>query len=127
MTLPLVAEINPVYYRQMQEQAPERLRIKVTGFSRDWYFWRDDRKATVTAEVKAVVKSTSGITVGSRVYFEYTIFTPSRPGWTGPRPMPVLEPGAEYDFFAERTGVDKTKGIILTPAARGYSFESLIE
>lgn len=121
------AEISPAYYRQMQQQAPERLRVRVVSFSRDWLFWRSERKATVTADVTAVMKSATGISPGNRVYFEYTIFTPPAGGWTGPRPMPQLQEGTEYDFFGERAGVDKARGIILTPAARGYSFESLID
>jgi hypothetical protein len=122
----LFAEISPVYYKEMQEKAPERLRIKVTDFSRDWYFWRSERKVKVTAEVVRVVKSATGITTGSRVFFEYVIFPPPGEGWAGPRPMPELAEGSEYDFFGERVDADKTKGIILAPTARGYSFESLL-
>ncbi len=122
----LFAEISPVYYKEMQEKAPERLRIKVTDFSRDWYFWRSERKVKVSAEVVRVIKSASGITAGNRVFFEYVIFSPPGDGWAGPRPMPELTEGVEYDFFGERVDVDKAKGIVLTPTARGYSFESLL-
>lgn len=124
---PVIAEIPPQYYREMQEKAPERLKIRVTGVSRDWYFWRDERKVSVTAEVVTVVRSASGVSKGNTVYFEYTIFSPPSHGWSGPRPMPLLSAGAEYDFFGERQGVAKGKGIILTPTARGYSFESLLD
>ena len=122
----LFAEISPVYYREMQEKASERLKIKVVDFSRDWYFWRSERKATVVAEVTAVVKSKSGITPGNRVRIEYVIFYPPSNGWAGPRPMPELQEGGEYDFFGERTDVTRDKGILLEPGARGYSFESLL-
>ncbi|MFO1524947.1 MAG: hypothetical protein U1F16_03120 [Turneriella sp.] len=44
----------------------------------------------------------------------------------GPRPMPPLKEEHEYDFFGDKTGVTKDKGIILIPKARGYSFESLL-
>jgi hypothetical protein len=122
----IFAEISPTYYREMQQKAPEQLRIKVVDFSRDWYFWRSERKAKVIAEVTAVVKSATGLAKGNRVYFEYVIVTPPGGGWAGPRSMPELSEGAEYDFFGERVDANKDKGIILTPTARGYSFESLL-
>lgn len=125
--VPVMAELPPQYYREMQEKAAERLKIRVTGVSRDWYFWRNERKVSVSAEVVNVVRSASGIGKGDIVSFEYTIFSPPSHGWVGPRPMPLLAAGAEYDFFGERQGVAKDKGIVLTPTARGYSFESLIE
>lgn len=125
--VPLFAEISPVYYREMQQQAPEQLKIRVVSVSRDWFFWRSERKTMVHANVTAVVKSASGIAAGNTVYFEYMVFTPPRGGWTGPRPMPVLEQGSEYDFFGEKVNVTKDKGIVLNPTARGYSFESLLE
>lgn len=40
--------------------------------------------------------------------------------------MPPLKEEHEYDFFGDKTGVTKDKGIILIPKARGYSFESLL-
>lgn len=123
----LFAEINPLYYRQMQESAGERLKIRVSQVSRDWYFWRSTRKVSVDAEVVAVGKTATGIAPGNRIYFEYEIFTPPADGWVGPRPMPPLFAGKEYDFFGERVGVAKDKGIILNPGARGYSFESLLD
>jgi hypothetical protein len=121
----LFAEINPMYYREMQEKAPERLRIRPTDVSRDWYFWRRTRKVKVEAEVISVVKSAAGLSKGNKVYFEYETYEPEQ-GWAGPRPMPLLEEGVECDFFGEKTGVNKKKGVILEPGARGYSFDSLL-
>lgn len=40
--------------------------------------------------------------------------------------MPPLKEEHEYDFFGDKTGVTKDKGIILIPKARGYSFENLL-
>lgn len=125
-TAVLFAEINPMYYREMQEKAPERLRIKPTDVSRDWYFWRNERKVRVKAQVVKVLKSAAGLAAGNQVYFEYVMFEPPSDGWVGPRPMPLLQEGVEVDFFGEKTETRKDKGIVLNPTARGYSFDSLL-
>jgi len=122
----VAAEISPVYYREMQQKAPERLRVRVTAFSLDGSAGQSERKASVSAEVTGIKKTSARLKKGNLVYFEYIIFSPER-GWAGPRPMPELTEGQEYDFFGERVGVNKAKGVILKPTARGYSFESLIE
>lgn len=123
---PAFAEIHPKYYQEMQRSAPEKLRIRVEKISDEccWFFC-DKYQTRVTAIIMRVNKSAAGLQVGNHVYFEYEIFKP-REGWVRPRPMPVLKKGEEYDFFGSKTDVQKDKGIILSPEARGYSFESLI-
>lgn len=121
----LRAELPPQYYREMQQRAPELLRIRTTSVSRDWLFWRSERKISVRAQVTGVTRSASGVNTGNSIYFEYVVFTPARGGWAGPRPMPLLTEGVECDFFGERVTVAKDKGIVLTPTARGFSFEAL--
>lgn len=123
---PLFAEIQSKYYEEMQRNAPEKLRIRVEKIDDEWcWFFCDKYQTRVTAIIMRVNKSAAGLQIGNRVYFEYEIFKPSR-GWVGPRPMPVLKKGEEYDFFGSKIDVHKDKGIILSPEARGYSFESLI-
>ncbi|MBV6493344.1 MAG: hypothetical protein LDLANPLL_01360 [Turneriella sp.] len=122
----LGAEIHPKYYREMQQNAPEDLRLKILDVSRDWRFWSDTRHVKVKAVVVEVNKSKVGLTPATQVFFEYDVFTPSG-GWAGPRPMPLLEENSVTDFFGERIGVDKKRGVILRPTARGYSFERVGE
>lgn len=123
---PLYSEIQSKYYEEMQRNAPEKLRIRVEKVDDDccWFFC-DKYQTRVTAIIMRVNKSAAGLQIGNRVYFEYEIFKP-RQGWVGPRPMPVLKKGEEYDFFGSKTDAHKDKGVILSPDARGYSFESLI-
>lgn len=124
ITLALHAEIHPKYYREMQQNAPEDLRLKIIDVSRDWRFWSDTRHVKVKAVVVEVKKSQVGLTPNTHVFFEYDVFTPSG-GWVGPRPMPLLEENSTTDFFGERIDVDKKRGVILRPTARGYSFDRI--
>ena len=120
------AEISPKYYREWQQQAPERLRIKIEKVESDPCNDCDRFKTRVNAEVVRVIRSKAGLRTGNKIFMEYEVFVPRR-GWVGPRPMPVLNVGTEYDFFGSKTDVNKEKGVIVTPGARGYSFDSLIE
>lgn len=121
----LFAEINPRYYVEMQKKSPERLRITVTQVKNEPCDNCETFKTQVTAVVTKVIGTKSKIKKGRAVRFSYDIFRP-REGWVGPRPMPQLEQGKEYDFFGSKTGIDSEKRVLLLPGARGYSFDSLI-
>jgi hypothetical protein len=120
----LSAEIAPEYYAQMQAGATEQLRITPVDVSRDWYFWRSVRKVKVRAKVVSVTKSSLGLKPGQMIYFEYETYSPSA-GWAGPRPMPLLTEGAEYDFYGEAGDSRLAADVVLNPVARGYSFEKV--
>jgi len=121
----LFAEINPRYYLEMQQKAPEQLRIRVTHIKNEPCDDCETFKTEVRAVVTKVIRTKSKLKNGREVMLSYEIFRP-RAGWAGPRPMPLLEKGREYDFFGSNDGVDDKKRIQLTPGARGYSFDSLI-
>lgn len=122
---PLPAEIAREHYEAMQRKSGEHLRIRVDKIDNEWCIVCSKYQSRIYATVVAVTRSASGISSGNKVFFEYTVQKP-RPDVAGPRPMPPLKEEHEYDFFGDKTGVTKDKGIILIPKARGYSFESLL-
>jgi hypothetical protein len=121
----LFAEINPRYYVEMQKKSPERLRIKVTQVKNEPCDNCETFKTEVTAVVTKAIRTKSKLKKGREVTFSYSVFRP-RKGWAGPRPMPQLEQGKEYDFFGSKTAVDAEGRVELLPGARGYSFDSLV-
>ena len=121
----LFAEINPRYYVEMQKKSPERLRIKVTQVKNEPCDNCETFKTEVKAVVTKVTRTKSKLKKGREVTFSYSVFRP-RAGWAGPRPMPQLEQGKEYDFFGSKTAVGGDGRVELLPGARGYSFDSLI-
>lgn len=123
--MPLVAEINPRYYREMQKKAPEQLRLRVDSVESDPCNNCETFKTRVSATVTKVVRSKSGMKRNQSVWIEYEVYQP-RAGWAGPRPMPALRENEDCDFFGRKTGTDSKKRIILDPGARGYSFQSLL-
>ncbi len=121
----LFAEINPRYYVEMQKKSPERLRIMITQVKNEPCDNCETFKTEVTAVVTKVIRTKSKLKKGREVTFSYSVFRP-RAGWAGPRPMPQLEQGKEYDFFGSKSGVDDDRRVKLEPGARGYSFDSLV-
>lgn len=122
----LFAEINPRYYVEMQKKSPERLRIRVTQVNNEPCDNCETFKTEVQAVVTKTIRTKSKIKKGREVTFSYTVFRP-REGWVGPRPMPQLEQGKEYDFFGSKSGVDAQMRVRLEPGARGYSFDSIVD
>jgi len=110
------AEIQPKYYKQYQEQAPEYVTIKVISVSRDWKIFSSRRTVTVEARVITVQRTRSGLKENDTITIRYIHFTPSR-GWVGPRPIPLLEEEKTYPAFLKKSGEKHYE-----PAARGYSF-----
>jgi hypothetical protein len=110
------AEINPKYYKQYQEQAPEYITMQVISVNKDWRFFSSRRTVIVEARVITVQRTHSGLKEDDSITIRYIHFTPSR-GWAGPRPIPLLEEEKSYPAFLKKSGEKHYE-----PAARGYSF-----
>lgn len=115
------AEIAPRYYTEMQETAPEHLEIQVTKVNRGLRVFGGNQPVTVTAVVREVRQSQTGLQVGQTIRIQYTHFKPNR-RWVGPRPIPLLEKGRTYPAFLSWSDDEQ----VYRPAARGASFEPLI-
>ncbi|MCB1175663.1 MAG: hypothetical protein KDK39_18960 [Leptospiraceae bacterium] len=117
----LAAEIPPRYYQQAQDSAPEYLEIEVLDVSKDWYFWRSAREITLQARVLAVHRSASGLKADQLITIRY-LHKPLPDNTVGPSPIPILTVGTRTPAWLKKSGVTMTEGIILTSAARGYTF-----
>ncbi|MBR56759.1 MAG: hypothetical protein CMH54_01740 [Myxococcales bacterium] len=110
------AVINPKLLKQAQNNAPEQLilqvlKVTVDKKGRDW-------KVLATARVQEVKASRSGLKVGAEITIRYTSRRPpERPGWTGPKPTPVLSKGL-IGAYLNGPGRDGA----YRPAARSRSF-----
>jgi hypothetical protein len=126
---PSQAEIEPKYYRAWQNKAPEVLTIRVGEVrpvvtsephrSGDGLLIRT--RVDAEATVEKVERSASGLKPGDVIRIRYTA-TRADPPIAGPRPLPVLKRGETYPAFL--LGVSKG---LYAPAAKGASFEPLIE
>ncbi len=120
-TVPLAAEIAPEEYQRMQLGSDEHLEILVRSVSKKSWLFSRDTDVTVKAEVLVVHRSSTGLSEGDQISITYTS-TKLAKGWAGPRPIPILKRESETSAFlafdAERN--------VYVPAARGYSFESLL-
>lgn len=119
--LPLAAEIAPEEYRKMQLSSDEHLEILVRSVSKRSGLFSRDTNVTVKAEVLVVHRSRSGLSEGDQITIAYTS-TKLAKGWAGPRPIPILKRKNETSAFL---AFDAEKNVYV-PAARGYSFESLL-
>lgn len=126
---PTLAEIEPKYYREWQAKAPEVLQIRVDEVhpvvTSERLLTGDDMlirtRVDAEATVEAVKRSASGLRPGDKIHIRY-VSTRAEPPMPGPRPIPVLKPGKSYPAFL--LGVSKG---LYAPAAKGASFEPLIE
>ncbi len=118
----LTAEINPVEYEKMQKAAPEQLIITVLRVtSRPQSLFSATKDVSANVRVDSVISSATGLSEGDTITIEYTSFKPGR-GWVGPRPIPPLKKGESYPAFL----IYDSESIAYIPAARGYSFSSLL-
>lgn len=126
---PSLAEIEPKYYRQWQDKAPEVLSIRV-GAVRPTITTQRHRsgdgllistRVEAEATVQKVERSASGLKQGDAIRIQY-VTTRAEPPMAGPRPLPVLKRGETYPAFL--LGVSKG---LYAPAAQGASFEPLIQ
>jgi hypothetical protein len=126
---PSRAEIDPKYYRQWQLKAPEQLTIVPVSVKPVVTSERQrsgdglliHTRVEAEATVEKVVRSASGLKPGDSIRIQYTS-TRAEPPMAGPRPIPVLRRGETYPAFL--LGVSKG---LYAPAAKGASFEPLIE
>ena len=114
------AELPPSAYRERQQNAPEVLVIKVRSVSQ-----RETKAAkwkqtdfTVEAEVRKVSRSASKLTPGTIIEIRYSQRHYSLP-IAGPSEVPALKEGQVCPAYLSGDGK------IYSPAAGGYSFETV--
>jgi hypothetical protein len=117
----LGAEIAPEEYLKMQQRSEEHLDILVRSVSTTSSLFSRSTKVVVKADVLAVYRSLSGLSEGDKITIAYTS-TKLGKGWVGPRPIPILKRKSETSAFLV---FDADQNAYI-PAARGYSFESLL-
>jgi len=125
------AELPPQVYAEMQEKAPEFLKIEVLTATQDVVTNNDAKpkgSKTVliqaTAKVIDVERSQSKLKDGDIIKIAYT--RTERPvgiGWVGPSEPPILKKGETTEAFLSKSHTDETYGL----AARGMSFRSMEE
>ncbi|MFT4176172.1 MAG: hypothetical protein QM627_05910 [Luteolibacter sp.] len=111
-------ELSPEVYRDLQKEAEEELRIKVSKVTSKpaGIFDRSNWTETIEATVVEVVRSKSGVKKGEVISIVYHRLVPKK-GWVGPSPPPRLKEGNEYPAFLKRD-----EGQRFSIAARGMSF-----
>ena len=105
-------------YKERQEKAPEFLVIKVRSVSKREKMeanWKQT-EFTVDAEVQKVHRSATKLTPGTVIQIQYSQH--SRP-IAGPSEVPALKEGQVCPAYLSR------EGKIYSPAAGGYSFETV--
>jgi hypothetical protein len=114
------AELPPSAYQERQEQAPEALVIKVKSVQREEVKGESLKEVhfTVAAEVQKVERTATGLTPGTMVEIRYTQRQYSKP-IAGPSEVPALAEGKTCPAYLRR------EGRFYTPAAGGYSFETV--
>lgn len=126
---PSRAEIEPKYYREWQDKAPEVLTIRIgavrPAVTSERHRSGDGMLVHTRVEAEAVVetveRSASGLKSGDAIRIQY-VTTRAEPPMAGPRPLPVLKRGETYPAFL----LAVSKGLY-APAAKGASFEALIK
>lgn len=116
-----IAEIAPEYYAADQNSAPEYLVVEVLRVERPLLTFSSNIPISANLRVLSVHRSASGLQPGDEITVRYEHFRPQR-GWTGPRPIPVLQKGQSYPAFLAWSPDEGCYG----PAARGASFEPAI-
>ncbi len=116
------AELPPDAYRSMQQSAPEAvvLRVQAVETSICWFWLCDGRDVTLKAEVGEVTRSASGLKPGQHIEIRYRHVPLD--GRSGPRPIRVVAEGETTPAFLEQTAAGHFR-----PAARGASFQGLVE
>ena len=114
------AELPPSAYKDRQEKAPEFLVIKVRSVSK-----RETKEEqwkqidfTVEAEVQQVKRSASKLTPGAVIQIRYSQRNYSQP-IAGPSEVPALKEGQVCPAYLSGDGK------LYSPAAGGYSFETV--
>jgi hypothetical protein len=117
----LHAELSPDHYRRLQAEAPESLVLLIGKVDTQSGLAPDGLSidVTVTAQVKQVLRSRSGLKPGANVTIRYQVLLPATP-LPGPSQPPVLGKGETKPAFLK-----PGEGTALTLAAGGKSFEKL--
>lgn len=114
------SELPPSAYKDQQNKAPEALVIKVRTVKiqetteANW----KQTDVTVEAEVEKVERSATNIAPGTRISIVYTTREYTRPV-AGPSQVPILKEGQVCPAYLSKSGPN------YTPAAGGYSFETV--
>jgi hypothetical protein len=114
------AELPPWAYKERQEKAPEALVIKVRSVSKresSQEKWKQI-DFTVEAEVQKVERSTTKLTPGATIEIRYSQRHYAQP-IAGPSEVPTLKEGQVCPAYLAGDGK------IYSPAAGGYSFETV--
>ena len=116
------AELPPSAYAEMQEKAPEHLTLHVEKVSRAARTEGTMPAAmlTVTAAVKSVERTATGLKPGDTITISYRTNTLSG-GMVGPAPIPALKPDETVPAWLTRPA----DGTTYAPAAGAYSFRAL--
>ena len=114
------AELPPSAYKERQDKAPEALVILVQSVSK-----RETKEAkwrqtdfTVEAKVEKVNRSATKLTAGAVIRIQYSQRHYSQP-IAGPSEVPALKEGQVYPAYLSGDGK------LYSPAAGGYSFETV--
>jgi hypothetical protein len=113
------AEPPPSVYQKTQKNAPEYLRIKVTGLKTNEKQKGNVKSVHIVVEAKVVrvERSKSGLKQGGVIRIIYVRTIRKKP-FVGPSQVPILEKGKEYPAFLVRQ-----EGKTYAPAARGKPFQ----
>jgi hypothetical protein len=114
------AELPPSAYKMWQGQAPEALVIKVQSLSKRETTaekWKQI-EFTVKAEVQKVERSATKLAPGATIEIRYSQRHYSQP-IVGPSEVPALKEGQVCPAYLSGDGK------VYSPAAGGYSFETV--
>jgi hypothetical protein len=117
----LHAELSPDHYRRLQAEAPESLVLLIGKVDTQSGLAPEGLAidVTVTAQVKQVLRSRSGLKPGATITIRYQVLLPATP-LPGPSQPPVVGKGETKPAFLK-----PGDGSALTLAAGGKSFEQL--
>lgn len=118
----LGAEIAPEEYRNMQLSAPESVDVEVVRGKTGRVLFSRTVSVTVSAEIVAVERSRTNLSIGDRITITYEHYKNPKKGWAGPRSIPILK---KRDITPAFLRFDKEANVYV-PAARGASFDALI-
>ena len=116
---PVLAELPPSAYKEMQSRAPEVLRIRVLSVQSTEKAMPHGKDVSVRlrARVLGVTRSATKRKVGDVITINYVRRIHNQP-MAGPSEVPLLQKGNSYPAFL--SGSAKAG---YSPAAGGYSFE----
>jgi hypothetical protein len=112
-------ELPPSIYKELQENSPEALMIKVESVRISTTDEPRFKRLDITAEarVETVIRSVSGLKPGDAIRITYVHLDHKQP-LAGPSEPDILQKGQSYFAFLAKAEKDG----FYTTAARGYSF-----